>query len=178
MIKSDSVFQIGYISRTHGLRGEVAMCFTDDCFDTGTADYLVLEVDGIRVPFFWEDYKIKNRDTAILKFENVDSEERARELVGLMVYYPYDCVQIEDNDAESLSSFKILMGFWVSDASGKELGRVVSVNDSTTNILLTIKREDGHEVLVPFHNDFLLDFNLKKRTLHLQLPEGLLELNL
>lgn len=177
MIKSESVFQIGYITRTHGLRGEVEMSFTDDCFDTGTADYLVLGVDGIQVPFFWEEYRFKNRDTAILKFEHVDSEKSARQLVGLIVYYPYDCVQVEDNDAQSLSSFQALIGFLVCEASGKELGRVISVNDSTVNILLTIEREDGHEVLIPFHHDFLLNFNLQKRTLLLQLPAGLLELN-
>ena len=44
MITPDSVFKIGYISKHRGLRGEVELCFTDDCFDTGTSEYLVLDM--------------------------------------------------------------------------------------------------------------------------------------
>lgn len=88
MIRDNEVFKIGYISKQRGLRGEVEMVFTDDCFDTGSADYLVLDMDGILVPFFWEEYSFKNNETAILKFEEIDSEEQARKLVGHSVYYP------------------------------------------------------------------------------------------
>lgn len=84
MIRDNEVFKIGYISKQRGLRGEVEMVFTDDCFDTGSADYLVLDMDGILVPFFWEEYSFKNNETAILKFEEIDSEEQARKLVDTL----------------------------------------------------------------------------------------------
>ena len=92
MIRNEEVFKIGYISKHRGLRGEVELVFTDDCFDTGTADYLVLDMDGILVPFFWEEYSFKNQDTAILKLEQIDTEEQARRLVGHSVFYPKACL--------------------------------------------------------------------------------------
>lgn len=178
MIRSEEVFRIGYISRQRGLRGEVEMPFTDDCFDTGSAEYLVLDMDGILVPFFWEEYRFKNQDTAIVKFEGIDSEEQARHLAGRAVFYPKTHVAgATDDEGAELSSYRALTGFSVSDVKGHPMGVVEAVDDSSQNILLTLRLPDGHELLVPFHNDFLLHFDLRERTLQLDLPDGLLQLN-
>lgn len=65
MIRHNEVFKIGYIAKHRGLRGEVKMSFTDDCFDRGTAPYLVLDMDGILVPFFWEEYRFKTKTLSL-----------------------------------------------------------------------------------------------------------------
>ena len=58
-----------------------------------------------------------------------------------------------------------------------ELGTIVSVNTSTANTLLTVETEEGEELLIPLHDDFLVDYSVKDRYLLLNLPEGILELN-
>lgn len=178
MIRNDEVFKIGFISKCRGLRGEVELSFTDDCFDRGTAEYLVLDMDGILVPFFWEEYRFKNDDTAIVKFADIDDEEHSRRLVGHGVYYP-KCHLPEPDDEEGgvLSSYKALTGFSVSNQKNKPIGTIAHVDDSSTNILLTIENEDGEEFMLPFHNDFLLNYDLRERTIQLEIPEGLMELN-
>lgn len=177
VIRSDEVFKIGYIRGARGLRGEVEMAFTDDCFDTGTAEYLVLDMDGILVPFFWEEYRFKRDDVAIVKFEDIDTQERAAHLAGRAVFYPKDALaEPEEGEGATLSSYKQLTGYTIYNKESL-LGTVDHVDDSSANVLLTISRADGGECIVPFHNDFLIDFNLRERTLVLELPEGLLELN-
>ena len=176
MIRNNEVFKIGYITKYRGLRGEVEMSFTDDCFDSGSAEYLVLDMDGIFVPFFWEEYKFKNDETLILKFEDIDNQEQAARLVGKSVYYPKACLAIDEEDGHTLSSYKALTGFQVFNEKDEELGTILHVDDSSENILLTIEMPDGKEFMMPFHNDFLLDFDLKERTLKLEIPEGLLQL--
>ena len=42
MIKTDDVFKIGTLQRTHGISGEVEMRFTDDVFDRSSLDFLFL----------------------------------------------------------------------------------------------------------------------------------------
>jgi len=176
MIRAEEVFKIGYITRGRGLRGEVEMHFTDDCFDHGEAEYLVLDMDGILVPFFWEEYRFKNAETVILKFEDVDDEARANRLVGQSVFYPKAYINDKGATGE-LPSYRALTGFSVSNKTGERLGEIVAVDDSSQNILLTIRRPDETEVLIPFHNDFLLDFDLAVRTLQLNIPDELLTLN-
>ena len=178
MIRNDEVFKIGFISKNHGLRGEVELSFTDDCFDRGTSDYLVLDMDGILVPFFWEEYRFKNNDTAIIKFEDVDDDEQSRRLVGHSVYYPKKHLPEPDDESDNvLSSYKALTGFSVSNQEGKYIGTIVHVDDSSSNILLTIENESGDDFMLPFHNDFLLHYDLRERTLQLEIPKGLIELN-
>ncbi|MDD7079700.1 MAG: ribosome maturation factor RimM [Prevotella sp.] len=178
MIRESEVFKIGYIAKHRGLRGEVELSFTDDCFDTGSAEYLVLDMDGILVPFFWEEYRFKNDDTAIIKFEDVDTDGQARRLVGHSVYYPKaHLADVDSEEGSVLSSYKSLTGFAVSNQDGQYIGTIVQVDDSSANVLLTIEENNGEELMLPFHNDFLLNYDLRERTLQLYIPEELLNLN-
>lgn len=177
MIRETEVFRIGRITRTRGVCGEVEMQFTDDVFDRGTADYFVLRTDGILVPFFWEEYRFKNHSTLILKLEDYDHEDRAKRLVGCDVYYPTACLPDEDEADMELSSYRALTGFRVTDEQGARLGEIAAVDDRTANVLLTLVRPDGTTALLPYHDDFLLGYDIRRRELQLQLPPGLLDLN-
>ena len=64
MIKRDDVYRIGTIGKSHGVKGEVSFRFDDDVFDRVDADYLVLDIDGILVPFFIEEYRFRGNETA------------------------------------------------------------------------------------------------------------------
>ena len=60
MIKNDDVFRIGKIGKAHELKGELQMQVDDDVFDRVEADYVVLQIDGILVPFFIEEYRFRS----------------------------------------------------------------------------------------------------------------------
>ena len=177
MIRSEEVFYIGKVSKFRGIQGEVEILFTDDAFDRGDAEYLVLEMEGILVPFFWEEYRFKNDETAILKLEDVDNEAQARRLVGHGVFYPKNHLAEVEEAHHTLRSYKQLTGFTVLDPHGQVTGCVDHVDTSSANTLLTLTTPQGHEVYIPFHDDFLVDYSLRHRTLTLQLPQGLLEIN-
>ncbi|MCH5181205.1 MAG: 16S rRNA processing protein RimM [Prevotellaceae bacterium] len=175
MIREADIFNIGHVTKTRGLNGEVEVRFTDDIFDRGEADYLVLIMDGIPVPYFWEEYRFKNDTTAIFKFADLDNETAARHLVGRNVCYPQSAVP--ESEAGVLSSHKALTGFRVSDENGRFLGIIDEVDDSSANILLRLSTANGSELYLPFHDDFLIAFDLRERTLQMYIPEGLLSLN-
>ena len=90
MIRKEDVYKIGRLGKVHGVKGEITFMFDDDVFDRVDADYLVLEVDGILVPFFIEEYRFRSDTTALMKFEDIDTQERARELTNCDVYFPHD----------------------------------------------------------------------------------------
>lgn len=79
MIREEEVYKIGKLGKTHGIKGELSFLFDDDVFDRVDADYLVLMVDGILVPFFLEEYRFRSDSNAIVKFEDIDTQDRARE---------------------------------------------------------------------------------------------------
>ena len=169
MIKEENIYQIGRLGKTHGVRGEISFLFDNDVFDRVDADYLILKVDGIFVPFFIEEYRFKSDSNAIIKFEDIDTQERARELTGADVYFPRS---LAENDDENLS-WPVLVGFDIIEASnGRTIGRIASVDDSTLNILFCL--DDGR--LIPASENLITAIDQQTRTLTMHIPEGLLDL--
>lgn len=173
MIRQDEVFYIGKISKFRGICGETELLFTDDVFDRGEAPYLVIDMNGILVPFFWEGYRFKNNDTAIFKFENINDEKAAKRLVGHSVFYPKKFNVEADTPDAHLSSWKAFTGFEVYDTRHGHLGTVDTVDDTTDNILIYLQTPDGAELVLPLHEDFIEHYSLTQRTITLALPEGL-----
>lgn len=171
MIKKEEVFKIGIINKPHGVKGEVSFTFTDDIFDrVEDCDYLVLLLDGILVPFFIEEYRFRSDNVALVKFEGIDSTEKARTLTNVEVYYP---VKFMD-DQEEISSWNYFIGFRVEDIHHGCLGTVVDMDDATMNVLFVIENGD-EEVLLPAHEEFILDIDRKKKILKVDIPDGLLD---
>ena len=169
MIREEEVYKIGKLGKTHGVKGEISFLFDDDVFDRVDADYLVLKVDGILVPFFIEEYRFKSDSNAIIKFEDIDTQERARELTGCDVYFPRE---LADSDEGTLT-WASLTGFDIIDAkSGTKAGTIASVDDTTLNTLFEL--EDGR--LIPASEDLITDIDQSSRTVTILLPEGLLDL--
>ena len=107
----------------------------------------------------------------------MDNEAQARRLVGHGVFYPKNHLAEVEEEHHTLRSYKQLTGFTVLDPHGQVTGCVDHVDTSSANTLLTLTTPQGHEVYIPFHDDFLVDYSLRHRTLTLQLPQGLLEIN-
>ena len=167
MIREDDVYKIGRIGKPHGIGGEVTLRFSDDVFDRVDAEYLVLMVDGILVPFFIEEYRFRSEEVALVKFEDIDTMDRAAELTGCDVFFPRHLADI-DNDVLTWSQ---IVGYDIVDvASGKVIGRIESVDESTINVLLELA--DG--TLIPAADEFIDDIDNEARKLFMSLPDGLL----
>ena len=168
MIRQEEVYRIGRLGKTHGVKGEVTLLFDDDIFDRVDCDYLILEVDGILVPFFIEEYRFKGDTTAIMKFEDVDTQQRAQELTGCNVFFSRSLAE-EDNTP----SFSMLIGFNLVEASSAAvIGRIAAIDDSTANLLFEL--EDG--TLIPANDDLIENIDMAKKQITMNLPEGILTL--
>jgi len=169
MIKREEVFKIGRLGKSHGVKGEVSFQFDDDIFDRVEAEYLVLEIDGILVPFFMEDYRFRNGYLAYVKFKDVDTQERASELTGCDVFFPRALAETEDE----MPILEMLVGFGVVDtSSGKTVGTIVDINDQTANVLFELNT--GH--LIPASDELIMNIDTENEEIVMNLPEGLLEL--
>lgn len=173
MISDEEVYRIGQVTRTHGVKGEVALSFTDDVWDRAEADYLVLRVDGILVPFFMEEYRFKSDETALMKFCDIDTQEQARRLTGARVFFPR---ALSDSSEEGLSWSEIA-GFSLMDAAtGQLVGTIAQVDDSTINTLFDIHTPKGDSLLIPAHAELIEKVDAEAKTIWARLPEGILDI--
>lgn len=170
MIKQEEVYKIGKLGKAHGVKGEVSFHFEDDIFDRVECEYLVLNVDGILVPFFMESYRFRNGYMAFVKFRGVDSMERASELTGCEVYFPRALAEAED-ETPILS---MLLGFdLINAADGSHVGVISDINDQTANVLFEL--DNG--MLIPASDELILNINIDQEEIVMNIPEGLLSLS-
>ena len=169
MIKQEEVYRIGRLGKAHGIKGEVSLQFDDDVFDRVDAEYLVLDVEGILVPFFMEEYRFRSDTVALVKFCDVDTQQRASELTGCDVYFPR---ALADEDEEHVS-YAMLVGFDIADVrTDNKVGTIAAIDDATVNLLFEL--EDGR--LIPASDDLISDIDMNQGEIRMNIPEGLLEL--
>ena len=169
MIRIEDVYKIGRLGKAHGVKGEVTFFFDDDIFDRVETEYLVLEVDGILVPFYMESYRFRNGTTAFVKFCDVDTQERAAELTGCDVFFPRDVALTEDESP----ILAFLVGFDLIDAqTGETVGTITGINDDTANVLF--KLSNGQ--LIPASDELINNIDTEKEIIIMNIPEGLLNI--
>lgn len=176
MIKRENVFCIGTLGKPHGVKGELSFHFDDDIFDRVDADYLLIEIDGLLVPFFIDEYRFRSDETALMTFSGIDTEDKAAELTGCDVYFPRSLAN--DGDDDSPVSRAEIIGFSIIDAqTSKVVGTVKAIDDSTLNTLFEVTTQEGQDVLLPVSEDLIKDVDKKARKITMEIPQGILDIN-
>lgn len=181
MLTSDLLIPIGYIAKTHGIKGELNVVF-DSFFYSDDLKFAVCEIDSIFVPFVIESSRGNSSTNRLVKFKDIDNAIQAKEFVGKTFYalkrelenFP-EYREILDNDENFYLSD--LIGYSLLDPAGKRLGEIIGFNDDTQNFLLEIALNNGSEVYIPFVPEWITEFNHDPKSLKIDLPKGLLELN-
>ena len=166
-------FKIGRLGKTLGVKGELTFHFTDDVFDRVEADYVFVETEGLLVPFFFEEYRFRNEETALVKFEGIDDATRAAQLTGCDVYFPRELTDSDDGEL----TWTEIVGFTIADSISRQtVGEIKGVDLSTINTLFEVRTPDGQTVLIPANDELIDDINRQERCITMRIPEVLMEL--
>jgi len=169
-----SYFKIGKLAASHGLKGDLILQHglgKKTSLKGLVAIYLEEGKDNF-IPYFIEKTSIKNESETYIKLEGIDVVEAARKLTPKEVW-------LTDADFEKHAAKEAplsLLGFMITDG-GKDLGLITEVIEQPHQLLCTILYK-GKEALIPVHEDSLVNIDRKNRKLHLDLPEGLLDIYL
>ena len=106
MILEKELFKAGKINKTHGVNGELNCAIDADTIDR--AEYMVLDMDGIFVPFFIENIRVKSTNSSLITLEDIENETEARKLIGKDIYLPLHLMGEHD-----MLSYEYFIGFTV-----------------------------------------------------------------
>lgn len=171
----EGYFYLGRITKAHGLKGAVQVTLEASNPD----DYLDLESIFVEhkqrlVPFFIEEFSLQGQNKGILKFEDLDTIDQAKNYLASALYIKEDDVSEEDLEArESMD----VIGFKILDQQLGELGTVTDYYEKVGQDLLAFEYQ-GQEILIPIDESIVLDVDPDTCTVHTALPEGLLEIYL
>jgi 16S rRNA processing protein RimM len=172
--KLEDGVQAGRIIKPHSYSGLVRVAFLfsglEDYLEKG--DYLFIEFMEKPVPYLIEEIRWTDDATAIIRLAEVDSEEKAIKLKGRNIILAASGIPDEVFEEQEEVDFT---GFRVLDMKGEELGKVTALIESGPQSLLEVSR-DGKEFLIPVHEDLIKKINYRRRTIQVDLPEGLMDL--
>ena len=161
------MLRIGKVLKSNGTDGGLILSLFDILpEDIDLQEPVFIEFDGLPVPFYFESFTPKGSNRALVKITGVRSLKDADELTGADVYADY----FEEDPEEDFTGWTVL------SQDGVRVGEVFDFEDIPGNTCLWVKRPDGTEVLLPFHEDLVLAVDDSKQTLSLTIPEGILDL--
>ena len=170
----EQFLQVGVISSTHGLRGEVKVFPTTDdaarfqtlknvVLDTGRKK-LDLEIQSVR--FF--------KQFVIVKFKGIDNINDIEKYKGKSLFVTREnAVELEEDEYY----IGDLIGMEVyTDDSEERFGVLKDVMETGANDVYCVKTPEGKELLLPAIHDCILDVDLDKEEMLVHVLPGLLDL--
>ena len=174
----DETYLLGYILKTHGLRGHVAAHFDVDdltAYLKLKTVYLVLPAAPAKlVEHAVEKVQAQPGGRVLLKLRGIDRIEEAELLRGAQLYLPLAALP---ELAADQFYFHDVIGFTVVDAHLGPLGTVENFYELPQQDMLAM-RYQGHEVLVPVVDEIVTHADHAKREIYVTLPDGLLDVYL
>lgn len=166
----EKFLQVGVISSTHGVRGEVKVFPTTDdknrfkklknvILDTGK-EHMPLEIESVK--FF--------KQFAILKFKGIDN-------INDIEKYKGKSLLVDRKNAVKLQKDEYfiadMIGMEVFTEDGNRFGVLRDVMETGANDVYVIDMADGKEVLVPAIKQCILNVDVEEKKMTIHLLEGL-----
>lgn len=171
MSESSRLIQVAQILKSNGTDGEVLMGFRNiDPDDINLQEPVFIYFDGLPVPFFIEKLTPRGVSKALCRLTGIHSLADAEEIAGAAVYADPSTLDREEDEEEL--DLDALVGWTVRRADSQQVvGTVSGYEDIPGNPCLYI---GPAAVLVPLHEDLIVDIDEDSRSLTLVIPEGLL----
>ena len=174
-MRKEDCFYLGRIVRKHSFKGEVVIKLdTDEPELYKNMESVYVELGNNLVPFFIDKSSLHKGNQLRVQFEDVYSEEEADSILKSDVYLPLTLLPILEGDK---FYYHEVIGFLVIDAAFGEVGSIIHINDKAAQPLFEIDRE-GKTIFIPMIDDFIKKVDRKNRQIHVETPEGLIELYL
>ncbi|WP_024772475.1 ribosome maturation factor RimM [Aquimarina macrocephali] len=174
-MKKEECFYLGKIVSKFSFRGEVLVKLdTDEPESYTKMESVFVHYNNNLVPFFIEKCSLHKSDLLRIKFEDVNSEEDADDLMKTELYLPLTLLpKLEGTQFY----YHEIIGFTIIDSVFGEVGIIKAINDTTAQALFEIDRK-GTEILIPMNDEFIDKIDRKSKTITVHTPEGLIDLYL
>lgn len=167
------LLQVGVISSTHGIAGEVKVFPTTD--DITRFDYLkevILDTGKEKLEFTVSGVKYF-KNMVILKFKGIDNINDIEKYRGCSLWVTREnAVELKEDEYFICD----LIGLNVITDEGEELGELVDVIQTGANDVYAVRTKEGREVLLPAIEQCVLNVNIEENTMTVHVMEGLLDL--
>ena len=170
----DQYVLVGRTRKTQGVKGniklEIKEQFVEDVLNTEIA---FLKVQGKLLPYFIEKFDFTNALT--VKFEDIDSPEAAIPITSKEYYLREQDISQVSEYQEGELEFGKLIGFEIFDQRGIKIGPIQDIQEFPQQEIAIVNYH-SKDLYIPLNEQLILSVDLEKQAVHMDLPDGLLEL--
>ncbi len=172
-MQKEQCFELGIIQKTKGLNGELVLLLdVDDPSAYQQLDSALIETKAQLIPYFITEIYIQG-DKAFIYLEDIDHIDKAKPFVSAKVYLPLSQLPALKEGEFYLHD---LIGYQLIDEEKGVLGKIENVYEGHQDIIIFLHQ--GKEVLLPMVDTFIKQIDNVQKAMHVQLPEGLLDIYL
>ena len=162
-----NVVEIGYFSRPHGVRGELAIKLFNLNSNSIQIGVKFCVSDSHEMEFAFD--KVRYGNKLIVGISGVDSLEKAQCFVGKKIYINKSVLRPLLSSDEFL--LNDVISFYVYTSAGNLIGQVMSFSSNGAQNIALVKDKSGKSIDVLLIKPFLKEIDFENKTLILDLPE-------
>ncbi len=164
--------EMGKITKTQGLKGEVRMQYYCDSPDE-LEEFNVLYMGKEKTEVELEKSRYLKSDVAVIKIKGIDTPEAAQKLIGKMLYIDRDDVELP----EDVWFIQDIIGLEVIDADdGTVYGKVDEIYQNGSADVYSVKTPDGKNLMFPAIPEVLIDTDIDEGKITIRPLEGLFDI--
>ena len=131
-----------------------------------------LEIEGRPVPFFISGSEYSGADILKLRLKDMISVEKVIEFTGCRVFLTTEMpVDDKSDNFQSLTGYKVIVN------GNNQIGSIAEVIPNSGQWLLSIISLKNKEILIPFHEHFIVSIDKREKIIVMDIPEGLTDIN-
>lgn len=164
---------IGFTGKAHGLDGRLKLsplaAYQDDF---GDLEVLFIEENEQYIPYFVQHLNLKSVPP-LVTLEDIDSRENAARLANKKVWAR--STDLPEAIEKTTLLYHKYIGYTLIDEHHGELGKIEDVQQFPHQEMAFFNYNNADK-LIPLNDSLITRVDKEKQTIHLNLPEGLLEI--
>jgi 16S rRNA processing protein RimM len=178
-VSEKDLLPIGYLSKAHGIRGELVFVPTVESSDLVQGTLFLRHRGGGAIRPFSLLRKRTHHGSFLLSFAGVTTRNDAELLRSHTVFVSRQDVPPPEDDEVFLNDLPGLSVFALDESGAEaELGVLETVSAPAGQLLWSIRTPEGKEILFPAVEDFVLSIDLDRKRARIAPPPGLLDVYL
>jgi len=171
---NETLFTVGEIANTHGIRGEVKVVphtdFAEQRFAKGSR-LVIVDAKGVQTPVVVQSARV-HKKLYFLTFKEFGNINEVEKFKGALL-------KVESRFQEELGEdeyyYHEIIGCEVVTEDGTPLGTIKEILTPGANDVWVVKRPKGRDLLLPVIDEVVLSVDVDSKKVVVELMEGLLE---
>ena len=164
--------KIGTIVSKHGYKGFVKISTSSFNFDKlPYVKHLFIDINNCFIPFRIDEIKSFSDNLLILKLSEVNTEKEAEDIIFKNVFI--DSKSYKPIKGKSFF-YNELVSYTVYSKS-KKVGVIDNINSELPQPVFEVLIK-SNKVMIPIHEDLIEKIDKKNKIIHIDIPDGLIEI--